>query len=72
VGDSSTNIITPLLPYFPLVVVFCQRYVKSTGIGTMVSLMLPYSITLLILWSIWLLLYWATGLPLGLGSTYTY
>jgi aminobenzoyl-glutamate transport protein len=72
VGDSSTNIITPLLPYFPLVVVFCQRYVKSTGIGTMVSLMLPYSITLLILWSIWLLLYWATGLPLGLGATYTY
>jgi aminobenzoyl-glutamate transport protein len=72
VGDSSTNIITPLLPYFPLVVVFCQRYVKSTGIGTMVSLMLPYSISLLILWSIWLLLYWATGLPLGLGATYTY
>ncbi len=72
IGDSSTNIITPLLPYFPLVVVFCQRYVKSTGIGTMVSLMLPYSITLLILWSIWLLLYWATGLPLGLQSSYIY
>ncbi|HVS32853.1 MAG TPA: AbgT family transporter, partial [Thermoanaerobaculia bacterium] len=44
VGDSSTNIITPLMPYFPLVVVFCQRYVKSTGIGTVVSMMLPYSI----------------------------
>jgi para-aminobenzoyl-glutamate transporter family len=72
IGDSSTNIITPLLPYFPLVVVFCQRYVKSTGIGTMVSLMLPYSITLLILWSIWLLIYWATGLPLGLQSSYIY
>lgn len=72
VGDSSTNIITPLLPYFPLVVVFCQRYVKSTGIGTMVSLMLPYSISLLILWSLWLLLYWATGLPLGLQSSYVY
>lgn len=72
VGDSSTNIITPLLPYFPLVVVFCQRYVKSSGIGTMVSLMLPYSISLLILWSLWLLLYWATGLPLGLQSSYGY
>ncbi|MCG8406230.1 MAG: AbgT family transporter, partial [Phycisphaerales bacterium] len=47
VGDSSTNIITPLMPYFPLVVVFCQRYVKSTGIGTLVSLMLPYSIIFL-------------------------
>ncbi|HZH35264.1 MAG TPA: AbgT family transporter, partial [Pyrinomonadaceae bacterium] len=45
VGDSTTNIITPLMPYFPLVVVYAQRYVKSTGIGTLVSLMLPYSIT---------------------------
>lgn len=72
IGDSSTNIITPLLPYFPLVVVFCQRYVKSTGIGTMVSLMIPYSISLLILWSLWLLIYWATGLPLGLQSSYVY
>ena len=35
IGDSSTNIITPLMPYFPLVVVFCQRYVKSAGIGTL-------------------------------------
>ena len=43
VGDSSTNIITPLMPYFPLVVVFCQRYVKSTGIGTLTAMMLPYS-----------------------------
>ena len=45
VGDSVINIITPLMPYFPLVVVFCQRWVKSTGIGTLVSLMLPYSVT---------------------------
>jgi para-aminobenzoyl-glutamate transporter family len=72
VGDSSTNIITPLLPYFPLVVVFCQRYVKSTGIGTMVSLMLPYSISLLILWTMWLLVYWGLGIPLGLQSSYTF
>jgi aminobenzoyl-glutamate transport protein len=72
IGDSSSNIITPLLPYFPLVVVFCQRYSKSTGLGTMVSLMLPYSISLLVLWSIWLLAYWALGIPLGLQSSYTY
>ncbi len=51
VGDSSTNIITPLMPYFPLIVVFCQKYVKSTGIGACVALMLPYSITLLICWT---------------------
>ena len=72
VGDSSSNIITPLLPYFPLVVVYCQRYVKGTGIGTLVSLMLPYSVALLVLWSAFLLIYWGIGLPLGLQSSYTY
>ena len=72
VGDSSTNIITPLMPYFPLVVVFCQRYVKSTGIGTLVSMMLPYSMTFLIGWTIFLLIYWALGVPLGLQAGYTY
>lgn len=72
VGDSSTNIITPLMPYFPLVVVFCQRYVKDAGIGTVAAMMLPYSITLLVLWSGFLLLYWSLGLPLGLQASYTY
>ncbi|GAB5521391.1 MAG: AbgT family transporter [Rhodothermales bacterium] len=72
VGDSSSNIITPLMPYFPLVVVYCQRYVKGTGIGTLTSLMLPYSITFLVAWSIFLLLYWAIGIPLGLGASYVY
>ena len=72
VGDSTTNIVTPLMPYFPLVVAFCQRWVKNTGIGTVTSLMLPYSITLLITWTLALGLYWALGIPLGLQSTYTY
>jgi aminobenzoyl-glutamate transport protein len=72
IGDSSTNIITPLMPYFPLVVVFCQRYVKSTGIGTVTAMMLPYSMTFLFIWSIFLLLYWALGIPLGLQSSYIY
>jgi aminobenzoyl-glutamate transport protein len=72
IGDSSTNIITPLLPYFPLIVVYCQRYVKSTGIGTLVSLMVPYSITFLIGWTVLLLAYWAFGLPLGLQAPYTH
>lgn len=72
VGDSTTNIITPLMPYFPLIVVYCQRYVKSTGIGTLVALMLPYSIGLLVVWSAWLLLYWGLGLPLGVGASYGY
>jgi aminobenzoyl-glutamate transport protein len=72
VGDSSTNIITPLMPYFPLVVVFCQRYVKSTGIGTVTAMMLPYSVTFLVVWTAFLLLYWAVGLPLGLQASYEY
>jgi aminobenzoyl-glutamate transport protein len=72
VGDSSTNIITPLMPYFPLIVVFCQRYVKASGIGTLLALMLPFSIALLVLWTGFLLLFWVTGIPLGLGATYGY
>lgn len=72
VGDSSTNIITPLLPYFPLIVVFCRRYVQRTGIGTLVALMLPYSVTFLVSWTAFLMLFWAMELPLGVGSSYEY
>ena len=72
VGDSSTNIITPLMPYFPLVVAYCQRWVKGTGIGTVTAMMLPFSVTLLIGWSLLLLAFWALGIPLGLAATYTY
>ncbi len=72
IGDSSTNIITPLMPYFPLVVVFCQRYVKSTGIGTLTAMMLPYSVSFLLAWSAFILLYWSLGLPLGLQASYSY
>jgi aminobenzoyl-glutamate transport protein len=72
VGDSATNIVTPLMPYFPLVVVFCQRYVKATGIGTLLALMLPYSVVLLVTWTLLLLGFWALDVPLGLGASYRY
>ncbi len=72
IGDSTTNIITPLMPYFPLVVVFAQRYVKNTGIGTLVSLMLPYTVVFMITWIIFLIIYWALGIPLGIQAPYTY
>ena len=72
IGDSSSNIITPLMPYFPLVVVYCQKYVKDTGIGTLIALMIPYSIAFMIGWSIFLLGYWALGIPLGLDASYVY
>ena len=72
IGDSSTNIITPLMPYFPLVVVFCQRYVTSAGIGTLAAMMLPFSVIFLIAWTIFLMIFWSLGLPLGLQATYEY
>lgn len=72
VGDSVSNIITPLLPYFPLVVVFCQRYVKNTGIGTLISMMIPYSIIFGITWTIFLLVYWWIGIPLSFEASYVY
>ena len=72
IGDSSTNIITPLMPYFPLVVVFCQRYVTNAGIGTLTAMMLPFSITFLIVWTIFLLAYWTLGIPLGVQASYEY
>src|SRR5690554_5159003 len=72
VGDSVSNIVTPLMPYFPLVVVFCQRYVKRTGIGTLVAMMIPYSAVFLVSWTIFLLIYWKLGIPLGLQSNYIY
>jgi len=68
VGDSTTNIITPLMPYFALVVVFCQKYVKGAGIGTLLALMLPYSMVFLVGWSLLMVAYLLTGLPLGVGG----
>lgn len=72
IGDSTTNIVTPLMPYFPLVVVFAQRYVKGTGIGTLISTMLPFTVVFMIGWIIFLIIYWALGIPLGLQAPYTY
>ncbi len=72
VGDSTTNIITPLMPYFPLVVAFSQRYVKTTGIGTLTSIMMPYSMAFLVSWTLYLLAFWALGIPLGIQGTHHY
>jgi aminobenzoyl-glutamate transport protein len=72
VGDSSTNIITPLMPYFPLVVIYCQRYVKNTGIGTLAAMMLPYSMVFIVTWTIFLLIFFWLGIPLGILASYEY
>ena len=67
IGDSSTNIITPLMPYFGVVLTFIQKYDARAGIGTLLAAMLPYSIAFLICWSIMLALWLLAGLPLGPG-----
>jgi aminobenzoyl-glutamate transport protein len=53
-------------------VVFCQKYVKSTGIGSLIALMLPFSVSFLVIWTCFLLLYWSLGLPLGIGASYNF
>ena len=66
IGDSVTNIITPLNSYLIIILVVMQQYVKKAGMGTLISMMLPYSIALTIAWSVLLILWWTLGLPIGL------
>jgi aminobenzoyl-glutamate transport protein len=68
VGDSPANVITPLMAYFPLIVVFTQRYKRDAGIGTVVSLMLPYLVILSVVWTVFFVIWYVIGIPLGPGS----
>ncbi|MFT0212062.1 AbgT family transporter [Pseudomonas sp. F1_0610] len=72
VGDSTTNIISPLMLYFPLVMMYMQQYIRNASVGSLVSLMLPYSVVFLISWIGFLLLWWGLDLPLGINAPYTY
>lgn len=72
IGDSFTNVLTPLLPYFPLVIVFAQKYVKETGIGTLISLMLPFAIAFALIRIPMLLLWIWLGWPLGVEGPIFY
>lgn len=65
VGDGATNIITPLMPYFPLILVFCQRWQKEFGLGSLAATMLPYSMLLLLAGTIMTIIWVILGLPLG-------
>ncbi|MEC8320462.1 MAG: AbgT family transporter, partial [Planctomycetota bacterium] len=65
VGESTTNIIAPLNPYLVIIIVFMRRYVPDAGIGSVLSLMLPYTIALLMMWPVLLLVWAALGVPLG-------
>lgn len=71
IADSSTNIISPLMNYFAMIVIFMQKYDKDRGLGTLISTMLPYSLAFLLLWSVLLIIWMAFGLPLGPGAPLT-
>lgn len=72
IADSSTNIISPLMTYFALIIASAQKYDKNMGIGTLISVMFPYSIFFLIIWTITLIAWMMLGIDLGPGSPIYY
>lgn len=72
IGDSSTNIISPLMPFFGVVLAIAVQYKKDLGIGTLMSIMIPYSLILLISWIIFFVLWMILGLPIGPGILSTF
>ncbi len=68
VGDSVTNIVSPMMSYFALIVAFMQRYVPRAGIGTVVATMLPYSVVFLVVWMVLLIVWLLLSLPTGPGA----
>jgi aminobenzoyl-glutamate transport protein len=65
IGDSITNIVSPMMSFFALIIAFFQKYQSDTGIGTIISTMIPYSIVFFILWTLLLVIWLSFGLPLG-------
>ncbi len=65
IGDSVTNIISPMMSYFALIVAFIQKYDPKAGIGTVIATMLPYTIVFLIVWAIILIVWMLLGIPVG-------
>lgn len=72
IGDSTTNIISPLMPYFAIIIAFAKKYDEDIGIGTLVSTMVPYSIAFLIGWTILLVIWYLFKLPIGPGGALFY
>lgn len=67
IGDSVTNIISPMMSFFALIIAFIQKYDKNAGIGTIISTMLPYTIAFFIAWVILLVIWVLLDIPLGPG-----
>ena len=72
IGDSCTNIVTPMMTYYAVIIIFAQRHDKKAGIGTITATMLPYSVCFLICWTIMLILWLTLGLPIGVNTPLFY
>lgn len=72
IGDSCTNVIAPLMPFFALIVAFCQKYDKKAGVGTLITTMIPYSIAFLIGWTLLFIVWFVLKLPIGPGAPLFY
>ncbi|MDO4732577.1 MAG: AbgT family transporter [Bacillota bacterium] len=72
IGDSCTNIITPMMTYYAVIILFAQRYDKKAGIGTITATMLPYSVVFLVCWSLLLIIWLTLGLPIGINTSIYY
>jgi aminobenzoyl-glutamate transport protein len=68
VADSPMNIFTPIMAYFPLIVVFAARYDRNSGIGTVIALMLPYFLIMTVVWIVFFILWYVLGIPMGPGA----
>ena len=65
IGDSVTNVITPMMSYFALIVTYAQKYDEKNGIGTIISLMIPYTVIFLIVWAVMITIWLLLGIPVG-------
>lgn len=72
IGDSCTNVVTPMMTYYAVILVFAQKYDKDAGIGTMTATMIPYSVAFLIGWLGLLIVWLLLGLPIGVGTSIYY
>lgn len=72
ISDAAMNVSTPMFAFYPLLISYCQRYCKNTGVGTLCSMMLPYTLGLFIILTLVLYVFWWLNIPLGFDSSYAY
>ncbi|GID98440.1 AbgT family transporter [Amorphoplanes digitatis] len=68
IGDSPVNVVTPLMVYLPFIVLLAQKYKKEAGVGTVVSLMIPYTLIIAVVWTLFFVGWYLVGIPLGPGA----